>query len=135
MRRLFHTPTFTAALILFLIGCASGPPGHLRQGAQVASTIGNYQVHYELPDPIPLNEPFSLKAWVGPKPESTQLVVDAGMPHHHHGMNQQPQIEQQADGSYTVDGMLFHMPGYWEIYFDITRGPVTERAQVSVEIE
>ena len=40
---------------------------------------------------------------------------------------------EARDGSYQVDGLLLHMPGYWEVYFDLTTGPVTERAQVAVE--
>jgi hypothetical protein len=40
-----------------------------------------------------------------------------------------------APGAYRVDGMLFHMPGYWELYFDLSREGVMERAQGAVTLE
>lgn len=126
--------TLTAAATL-LAGCTVPRPPRFADDPKVESAIGNYAVYYRLPEPLPLNEPFALEAWVEPALDDAQLIVDAGMPHHHHGMNQQPTIARLADGSFAVDGMLFHMPGYWEIYFDVTRGPVTERAQISVELE
>ena len=53
----------------------------------------------------------------GPPPES--LKVDATMPEHKHGMNYAPTIKSLGDGRYRVDGLLFHMPGSWEIAFDV----------------
>ncbi|MEM7166527.1 MAG: hypothetical protein AAF581_13760 [Planctomycetota bacterium] len=120
---------------LLLPACAVRPPVEFRDGPQVTSAVGTYQVHYQIPDPIPLNEPFSVAAWIATPNREVDLSVDAAMPHHHHGMNQQPRLRRSRDGSYTADGMLFHMPGDWEIYFDVTDGAVTERAQISVEIE
>ena len=40
-----------------------------------------------------------------------------------------------GDGHFTVEGMLFHMVGRWELYLDVTRGPLTERAQFEVVLE
>jgi hypothetical protein len=31
--------------------------------------------------------------------------------------------------------MLFHMPGYWELYFDLSREGIMERAQGAVTLE
>jgi hypothetical protein len=67
--------------------------------------------------------------------EETILTVDAAMPHHGHGMNVRPKVRREADGSYLVTGMLFHMPGRWELMFDVTRGGLLERAQTTVELE
>ncbi len=57
------------------------------------------------------------------------------MPEHRHGMTRRPVIVRRADGSFTITGMLFHMPGYWEIHFDITREGETERAQLEVDLD
>jgi hypothetical protein len=57
------------------------------------------------------------------------------MPHHRHGMNREPSIERMDDGTFEITNMLFHMPGYWELHFDITRGMTTERAQVEITLE
>lgn len=84
------------------------------------------------PSPIPLNEPFSLEVDLrsadGAAPlEVETLEVDGRMPHHRHGMNTVPRITSMGGGRYRVDGMLFHMPGRWELSFDLTRDGVTER--------
>jgi hypothetical protein len=85
------------------------------------------------PDPIPLNEPFAIDVMVfdddGSIVADAQLSVDARMPHHRHGMIVEPKVIMHETGGARVEGMLFHMPGRWELYFDITRHGRTERAQ------
>ena len=61
----------------------------------------------------------------GPPPES--LKVDATMPEHKHGMNYRPTIVSLGDGRYRVDGMVFHMPGTWELAIDVRAGEESER--------
>ena len=116
------------------------PPEH---AAQTTSNAGTYAVSYITdPTPIPMNEMFAIEFWVRsaergePLLDSARVNVDARMPHHHHGMYRVPLIRHMSGpGHYEAVGMLFHMPGYWEIYFDITHDGVTERAQFSVEID
>jgi hypothetical protein len=94
-----------------------------------------------VPAPIPMNAPFALRFSVDPKvagkPGDSPIgvEVDARMPAHFHGMNRVPKVVRRPDGSYEVEGMLFHMPGHWELYFDITREGRTERAQVDVDLK
>jgi hypothetical protein len=57
------------------------------------------------------------------------------MPEHGHGMNRVPKIEAKEGGRFRAEGLLFHMPGRWELYFDVTRGALTERAQTDVHLE
>ena len=57
------------------------------------------------------------------------------MPEHGHGMNRVPRIEAKGGGRFRAEGLLFHMPGKWELYFDVTRGALTERAQADVHLE
>ena len=66
---------------------------------------------------------------------TTEVFVDAAMPSHGHGMNTRPRVQRNADGTHTARGLLFHMAGHWELYFDITAGDVTERAQFGLELE
>lgn len=85
------------------------------------------------PSPIPLNEPFSLVVELlspdGSHPWDVELLeVDGRMPHHRHGMNTSPRVTPLGGGRYRVEGMLFHMPGRWELSFDLTRDGATERA-------
>lgn len=107
-----------------------------------ASNDGRYFVAYTpRPNPIPLNEMFELDVMVfdsGDAPTSAAdvaLGVDGAMPEHEHGMNTAPVVVREAVGRFKVSGMLFHMSGYWQLYFDVTRGPVTERAQFDVRLD
>lgn len=92
-------------------------------------------------EPLPDNEVFELAVWVfdPAAPEAplsdVALAADAGMPEHGHGMNRVPEVARRADGGFDVTGMLFHMGGSWELYLDVTRGAITERAQTRVELE
>ena len=86
------------------------------------STRGLFEVEVRTsPDPIPLNQPFELDVIVTsegapPKDEvSWTLRVEGWMPGHGHGMLRQPQVDELGDGRYRVRGMLFHMPGLWEL--------------------
>ena len=60
-----------------------------------------------------------------------RLRVDADMPAHGHGMNYRARVRERGAGRYTVDGLLFHMPGDWRVRIDVTLG---ERMQ-TVELE
>ncbi|MGE0481594.1 MAG: hypothetical protein AB7Q17_14095 [Phycisphaerae bacterium] len=100
------------------------------------SSNGAYEVRLRTrPTPLPLNEPFDLDIDVRGVDASVSLGVDAAMPGHGHGMNVTPLVRNLGAGRFVVNGLLFHMPGYWEIYIDLTRGGVTERAQYSVTLD
>ncbi len=56
--------------------------------------------------------------------------VDATMPEHQHGMNYRPSIQRigaTQDGRWRADGLMFHMPGRWELRFDIQADGRIER--------
>ena len=55
------------------------------------------------------------------------LAVDAIMPEHKHGMNYRPTVVPGKDGRYRAEGFLFHMPGRWEVNFDVRSGGGNER--------
>ena len=48
-------------------------------------------------------------------PFEGRLSVDAGMPAHGHGMNNAAKVVQHEPGRFRAEGMLFHMPGEWEL--------------------
>lgn len=49
------------------------------------------------------------------------ITVEGGMPAHDHGMPTRPRVtEDLGDGDYRLDGMRFHMGGYWEIRVTVT---------------
>ena len=70
------------------------------------------------------------------RPKEGTLRFDAVMPHHGHGMNVVPAVEPIRPGAWRVRNGLMHMPGRWELHFDVTAadGSRTERAQDTVEL-
>jgi hypothetical protein len=108
---------------------------------QAVSNDGSYLVACRpRPDPVPFNEPFELDLVVL-RPDTrtpvvdAQVFVDADMPEHRHGMNTRALVRRNADGSLSVSGMHFFMAGYWEIYVDIERDGVVERAQFGLTLD
>ena len=96
---------------------------------------GTWTVSYAPePDPLPGNEEFSLDISVeddaGPA-SGTSILLTADMPEHGHGMNQAP-VVSGSDGSFRVDGMLFHMTGDWRLIVDVTGDAGTESAEMWV---
>ncbi|GEM_PF-1321280 len=69
------------------------------------------------------------------QPATVGLLVDADMPEHLHGTNRVPRIERRADGTFRVENLYLHMPGWWEVFLDVVESPWTERAQLRVEVE
>ena len=103
------------------------------------STDGRYEIEAQAVevDTLPVSEPFDMVVrFLGKKkPDTLTLRFDAAMPHHGHGMNVVPVTTKQADGSFLVEGIVLHMGGRWELYFDIDEGGLTERVQHVVMIE
>jgi hypothetical protein len=53
--------------------------------------------------------------------EGALIEVVGGMPEHNHGLPTLPRVTAElGDGDYKLEGMRFHMSGYWEIVFTIT---------------
>jgi hypothetical protein len=108
---------------------------------EIARKIENahYVVAFRaLPDPIEIGTHFSLDFAVCPLggAEAARSVrVDARMPEHQHGMNYRPVIVASAPGAYHADGLMFHMPGRWELYFDVVTQSGSERLTATLQLE
>ena len=111
-----------------------GLPDDFDPSTEVQTDLGSYTVSYTTdPSPIPESQLFSVIYTLS---EGTLVGANATMPTHgDHGMTVEPTITANDDGTYTATPFEFHMPGYWEIYFDFTRGAITERAQFPVEVD
>lgn len=137
---------FFVALAVLLSSCARQTKtpvlADAARGAAIESNSKTYYVVFTPnPTPIPLNTTFSAHVDVYQNANRAQrargviLSVDALMPEHNHGMNTEPTINSNEDGSFDVSGLLFHMPGKWELYFDIREGRYLERAQVPIVVK
>jgi hypothetical protein len=103
------------------------------QGAQV-------KAHLQIPVPeigqdrakatVKVSQAFAMKALICPNSPGaniTAVSVNATMPEHQHGMNYKPRVQLQATNAAVavsrevlVQGMVFHMPGRWQIEFLIS---------------
>jgi len=105
-------------------------PLDLGRGTGLVVFSDHYLIAFR-PEPlrIEVGQPFSLLFNVCAKSGSPGelLAVDAQMPDHKHGMNYRPTIVPGGDGRYRVDGLVFHMPGHWELSFDVRAGEESER--------
>jgi hypothetical protein len=140
-------------IVLALVGCQSSAPGgappEVVPDAPVEelalrglpSAGGRFYIEWApVPDPIPLNRSFEVEVRVSDPATrepltDIEVVVDAGMPFHNHGMNRKPRVEARGDGSFRARGMLFHMPGEWELYVDVFQRGISERARIPLEVD
>ena len=104
-----------------------------------SSADGAYFVRWRpLVEPIPLADPFDVEVEVFEDDSMAvparfdEIIVDAGMPHHRHGMNIVPELASEGPGRWIARGMLFHMPGRWQLYVDLLEDGRLERSQWSM---
>ena len=79
-------------------------------------------VYRSTPEPIPVGRHFVLDIELCPRAGAAlpvELRVDAQMPEHRHGMNYRPSIVSPRAGLYRAEGLMFHMPGRWELVFEL----------------
>jgi hypothetical protein len=67
--------------------------------------------------------------------EDVVLRADGAMPGHGHGMNTEPRTSSLGGGRYVISGFRFHMPGRWDVRFDVIRGKTLERAEAAVMVD
>ena len=92
------------------------------------------------PAPIKVGELFALDIEVcAAKGEVRGVVVDATMPEHKHGMNYQPVVKQTvgntAGNTWSATGLMFHMPGRWQLVFDVDTSAGRERMLHNLTLE
>lgn len=83
-----------------------------------------FEVRFESSlDPIEINR---MHSWIltvtsdGVPVSGAELVISGGMPAHDHGLPTRPRVTRElGDGRYQLDGMRFHMNGYWELSIEI----------------
>lgn len=134
---IFHNSNFRfirIAVLLFGWMIAAGasaatvePPTDNRVAGETRLTQkGLYRITVEkAPTPVPTNR---LQTWVvavtnadGKPLPAAMLAVSGSMPQHGHGMLVDPRASRQTEsGRFLVEGLKFHMPGYWEVKFTVT---------------
>ena len=138
----------TLSLLLGLLALGSSSGALMSCGAGTSETQapasfggvserGLFVVEVELDGGvIPLNEPFELGVSLRSGDDPTRLLsgrtllVEGWMPGHGHGMLRQSQVDDLGDGRYRVRGMLFHMPGEWELRIKVIETRIEEEFRV-----
>lgn len=122
---LLAAPAFAAAQ-----ACA-GPVGAQRVESQ------RFTLYYTTVPAISLNKHFGMDITVCPKAGVTgpvQLRVDARMPAHQHGMNYKPFVKSTAPTQFKAEGLLLHMPGHWELVFEVEAGGRSDKLVQGVDL-
>jgi hypothetical protein len=91
----------------------------LRQGDVQAA----WQVESE---PIVVGRHFAILVQLCPA-SGTLKRVDATMPEHRHGMNYRASVKQLPDGRWRAEGLMFHMPGRWQLMLEVQAADRTEK--------
>jgi len=125
LKRWFGTASAVACCLVLLPGVAQS---------------GEFVVTYSTPDgAVEINR---MHSWVlhvataaGKPVTGAQIEVDGGMPAHDHGMPTRPRVTRElGNGDYQLDGMRFHMGGYWEIVVSVTTDAGTETTVIPLRL-
>jgi hypothetical protein len=107
-------------------------PADLDTSTSLVTDNGLYRASYTPQyEPVPINQ---IQSWTlhletedGRPVEDAQITIDGDMPQHGHGLPTRPQVtEYLGNGDYRVEGLKFHMPGWWIVEFDITTAGQTD---------
>ena len=115
--------------------CATPPGFTARERLESAGVVVLYRT---VPAAIELGRHFSVEAIVcDGRPGSVPggLRIDARMPEHRHSMNYRPRVSPAGGGRYLAEGLMFHMPGRWQLLFDVERGGRAERLATDIVVE
>ena len=142
MRRVKQKAVALAALAFSFSVTAYAQPAD-RCGADLKGAAHAESAHYIIayapkPAPITVAKHFSMDIAVCAKAGATAprgLRVDALMPEHGHGMNYKPGIIALGKGRFNADGLMLHMPGRWELVFDVQSGDASERVTANLTLK
>lgn len=105
-----------------------------------ATFAGELVVTYTTPDGEPVIN--QMHSWIlhientdGVEIEGAIVDVEGGMPEHDHGLPTKPRITAElGGGDYKLEGMRFHMSGYWEIVVSITTDAGTSKVTIQMQL-
>ena len=117
------------------------PPWQAEGVRTAFSRAGTYLLKWRPVDgEVPKNKHFEIDLWLF-KP-GDELVPFGGatiatrgwMPDHGHGMVRQPRSRQLEEGHYRISGMLLHMGGLWQLFFDVVVDGQAESTQFDLTL-
>jgi hypothetical protein len=114
-------------------GSGQAQPGNCQEGTGALALLEGQKVKVLLERPrssVQVSQAFNLIAHICPKEDGasvTRATLDASMPEHQHGMNYKPKLQLSGGAGQEVlgarqlsaQGMVFHMPGKWQIEIQV----------------
>lgn len=83
---------------------------------------------------IVVGKHFAIEVLVCPVDAKLERV-DATMPEHRHGMNYRASIRQLGEGRWRAEGLMFHMPGRWELRLDVQAAGGTQSLRDTIQLQ
>lgn len=130
-------------IVLCMYAAFAWTQGHSAQPVSGASGRSDEQ-HFEVRftshiDPISIN---TMHAWTlhiqdrSGQPLTDAIVeVEGGMPEHDHGLPTRPRVTQNlGGGDYLLEGMKFHMGGWWQVTLLIRQGETSDRVTFDLNL-
>jgi hypothetical protein len=128
-----------SALLVPVPAAAAAPCGTALAGPTRSIDGPHYTVVFRtVPEPVKVGAHFAVDFAVCPRASvqpPTEVRVDANMPAHRHGMNYRPVVTPKSGELFRAEGLLFHMPGRWDLTFDVVGGGRTERLTGTLQLE
>ena len=130
---------FIAGLIFILAFIPAGLVAQVLPEGMLESEKGLYKLEIESElSPIAINRIHSwtllLQDSAGTSVHDADISFDGGMPEHNHGLATEPSIVRQDDGSYLLQGLRFHMMGYWELVLTINHNDVSDTVLLTLDL-
>lgn len=115
-------------------GCLPPDPGAAMKSAKPTTAAAALRLR---PSPVKVGEPFVVEIRVctldGSRIE--RIAIDATMPAHRHGMNYKPELVDFGNGRHEARGLLFHMPGKWQIALSVYAGGPPTHLTLDLDIK
>ena len=121
-----------------LPGFAAQTCGADLRGAQSVESEHYVLAYRTLPATPVIGRHFAVEMVACPKgnaPAPGGVAVDAYMPEHGHGMNYKAVVTPAGNAHYRAAGLMFHMPGRWDLIFEVQSSGNTERLTRSIVLE
>jgi len=123
----------TSVLVSDAGACPSRDEGFQRLAAQGAEIAYRWE-----PRELKVGQFFAAEVVACRAPgggDVREIVVDATMPAHGHGMNYRPSIDPLGAGRFRFTGLMLHMPGTWRLSFDLYQGDKRTRLTHDVKLK
>ena len=137
--KLSAVPTVIAAAACVLVGSLVAPSKAIADAWTSAGGLYRLAV-----DPAPASIDINrLHRWTlhltdasGAPVSGAEFEVTGGMPEHNHGLPTQPIVTNEISaGTYRLEGMRFHMHGYWEIRIRVSAEPGNDSVLLELNLD